>query len=475
LEGDPEAGRLFPTTVHQYALYDQWFFEVLAGVLSALRVALDLGDDRVLRFLLLDYHRSEEEVRILLGDSAESLSEEEEQERGGEREGLECDLDVAREMLAWRAFRLAHFIGALMIDYEFTHPSGREIWHDWRRMVRSQAPSGLIAKMTDEEFALAMMSRDAHRLLDLKYEYPLTVLTIPSDSDLRPVPGAMWVEYPDAVSDWEELLGTPPEGVNCGNLLRAAYLAAKQSWQAGQIREVAKADQVVEQLREMKHLVEESMAWQSPVMDLLDRVAKNTDRPSRFQAEERLKSLLGSVYGQLCRDAQFCLIKAEQFWEHFGHEACDEVVLNLAKALESQLKCVVLDGLVGPLGVRQFVVDVPQEPGRPVVLVQNGRVNRANLTLGGIRKAFEHAPPELESFCQEWGIRPASVIEALKEVTDLRNPAAHDRSITPNQMEQARKDWLGAETHDGGIFQFVVSERLSAAVQPRWRRLPGTA
>jgi hypothetical protein len=189
LEGDCLAGE-FPNAVREFEIFDRQFSDTLARLLTAFQAAWNPSDDRVLRFLLLDYHLSEEEVSSLLGGSEEGLTQDEQDERDAARSYLEVDLQSSADLLAWRAIRLGHLIGTFIADYEATHPAGSDLWRSWRSGEGSPTVAQFVVIMPEDHFAYVMLCREIRFLLNLEYkEEPLT---LPHDGDLVFVPGALW-------------------------------------------------------------------------------------------------------------------------------------------------------------------------------------------------------------------------------------------------------------------------------------------
>lgn len=208
-----------------------------------------------------------------------------------------------------------------------------------------------------------------------------------------------------------------------------------------------------------------------PVIDMLERIVRNTGRLSVHQAEERLKGILGEVYPLLCAEARSSLIAAEQICEYPEYRAPGDVVHKLATAFELQIKRVVLECFALYLrgrGVAMF--PATELEGAPAIL--DGEVNR-RATLGSISLAFRQASIDRENFCLEYGLELDPLRSSMAEVSPVRNRATHEVQMSPAEASEWRERWLGVEPRDGGIFGHVVSTRLSSVVQhirPRRRR-----
>jgi len=123
-------------------------------------------------------------------------------------------LDAVRELMIWRAIRLAHFIGDWMANYERTHQAGEDPWGFWRTRHGPRITFDFISGLSENDFQLALTCREVWRILTLRHEDDL--LTLPSDGDLEPVAGCLWVETTTCEHDWGDLLGKRPRKSTCG-------------------------------------------------------------------------------------------------------------------------------------------------------------------------------------------------------------------------------------------------------------------
>jgi hypothetical protein len=279
---------------------------------------------------------------------------------------------------------------------------------------------------------------------------------LPTDNDLTPVPGALQIENTPDRSDWEELLGKIPDHIRPGNLLRAAWLAAERSSQHERIDRLLGTHAIT---AEVGNQVESILAFQEPMRDLLERIARNTDRITPARAEEMLKDILGSVYNRLCRNATYDLMAAEQVFHHPNFASPGDAIFNIAKAFEVQLKEVVLPLFRRYLtehGIKMF----PREAkliGGPIVRDAMLSINRP---LGHIKEALNCAEPELAEFCQEYGFSLMRLRESIEQVHRYRNMTGHGEALALPKVAELREKWLGVDVRDGGIFQFVITDRF---------------
>jgi hypothetical protein len=195
--------------------------------------------------------------------------------------------------------------------------------------------------------------------------------------------------------------------------------------------------------------VDSVAAVQMPMIDYLERICAGLDKlgtQNRFKVEEALKKVLGEgVYLFLCDDAKVALLDAER--RYLDTESIDwnSVAAGFAKAFELQLIQRFLPNLADYLknrNIRRF-----PDGDR----LDNGKVETRS-TLGAISIALSLKKRELEEFGRESGTDLPVLGKPIYEVSGSRNAGAHGIGMSFADVSTLREKWLGADSHDGGIF-----------------------
>jgi hypothetical protein len=157
------------------------------------------------------------------------------------------------------------------------------------------------------------------------------------------------------------------------------------------------------------------------------------------------------------------LIAAEQS-NHPEFALPSNIVADIAKAFEMQLKQVVLPALAEYLAARN-VLQFPRDPTalRDGPVIAGGRPTQ-RLNLGAIEITLRSTDAEFTEFCRLCGIDLIALRSATNDVIGYRNVAVHQATLPPHQVAELRDTWLGVDLGNGGIFRLVTSDQFNLPV-----------
>jgi hypothetical protein len=422
----------------------------LGSLLGALKTCLIAPRTRAEKIAGLDLwnYRHHFEMEGYAPDEADSLA----------RIAFDDDVDRAEGVLVWRAIVVADLVGEAMAGYARTRSLLDDPWMAWRNDPPDEVWHFFVRGLGTEEFLHARVAYHAHSSLNVRRPS-----RVPTDGDLEDVRGFLKTEYGSSWSEWMEILGRPPAGVD----LRPAVDAAKRDLE--RVEGKAGTEALLIKIAELTDMVS---AFQMPIIERLESMGAKLDTlgaPDRFRAEEFLKAALGDrVYLSLTDDTRTALLEAERGLHDPGTVDWNSVVSGYTKAFEIQIKQVILAGLAKRLkgeGVMTF-------PDHELMPNRDPRVRREkkpiimrgklvdNLTLGMISVALTSDSPQLSQFGKDLGLDLSGLKRRIDGLIEDRNEGAHETGMTVARAQRLRDDWLGVGTGDGGIFGALVPRGL---------------
>ena len=210
--------------------------------------------------------------------------------------------------------------------------------------------------------------------------------------------------------------------------------------------------EVKEMLRDMKDQIDSNSALQMPVIGLLERVVKLLGEPSKVEAEAYLGQVLGGVFSLLCREAQSSLVTAEQLSRFRDLGDPSVVVIEVAKAFESQLETSFLERFCVFLVKRRiqyYGVD-----SRPPLL-KGWRLNDRWM-LVDIATLLDSGLPEVAEFAASRGVNLAGLIPIIRDVAKEGGKAKHRNSFSALGAKYLKDKWLRGEPFGNNIFAPLV-------------------
>lgn len=359
---------------------------------------------------------------------------------------FEDDVDHAEEVLEWRAVVVADLVGEAMSAYARARSPLDDPWIAWRREPVDEPAGEFVRSLKEEEFFCGRVAYHVHAALNISRPS-----SVPTDGDLEDLPGHLETEAAGTWVEWLDVLGVSGDTA----VLHSAITAANRDLDEGYSR----SNSVVE--GRIAELTDQISAFQMPTIERLDSIGGKVDAlgaPNRFKAEELLKEALGAeVYSSLCGDAQTAALDAERRFRDRETLDWNSVTAELAKAFEIQVKQRFVPFLAEFLrqkGITVFPDNEPLPGSRDRTrwpIIWNGRALQS-LHLGEIEKALGSSLPELQEFGRTHGFDLAALRKLIGETSSYRNLAVHETRMTFVDALRLRQKWLGAATHDGGIF-----------------------
>lgn len=174
---------------------------------------------------------------------------------------------------------------------------------------------------------------------------------------------------------------------------------------------------------------------------------------NRFACEESLSAKLGGYYERLCPQARSPLLQCEQIYRIADPQDPSSMVFQCCKAFECQMRVLLrdLDGYLRHHGLSTHALDQiwrRRDPGRT--------------TLGDAGRILGHDEAKIGEFFELAGLDRRLIREALEEVRQHRNDAAHPGEMSPGTARALLDDWFKWRGLPGGIFSvFFRNERAA--------------
>ncbi|MGD0870234.1 MAG: hypothetical protein ABSB88_11825 [Bryobacteraceae bacterium] len=215
---------------------------------------------------------------------------------------------------------------------------------------------------------------------------------------------------------------------------------------------------VIDGFRELKDSVESNSAAQIPLIDLLQRLVERLGKPSRQEAEDYLRGVLGGTFSLLCTEAQTTLIAAEQLSRYRELTDPSLVVVELRKAFELQLKACFLKPLCNFLHREKDRWNYPADAAVRQRLMDRGRLND-EIMLGKIAELLESPQPEVEEFAQRQHVNLRELVDTMRKVSAQGGDGAHRAAFTEDRAQRLKEQWLRGAPFGAGIFSGLVARR----------------
>mgnify|MGYP001580373906 CR=1 FL=1 len=401
----------YPAIVEAYRQFDQERLQTWVRLLEAFKTTVDLGDEKVGSMVPMP--------------AREDFEDEEEYESAQEQ--AEDELAEARQHFAWRAVRLAHYIGHYMTRYQRSHGQEANLWQRLRKQPFDDYVSSFVRDLDEELYTLALAAQHVYWVVALPEQQE--VLRLPSEGDLTNIEGVMQVDEVEDLEEWQEVLGTPPQQFSSFNLIYVAWAAAQWAAAEGEKGQAGGGSGFEELAEDVKGVRER----QDITIDLLERMVASLSATDRHTCEESLQTQIGPLYSRLRPTARQCLLASEHAFRTKGYPDPSVIVSETARAFERQMKLTILPDLFKHLR-SQYIIP----PNRP--------------TLGKVAILFREHHEAVDEFCRRRGLDRQLLTEALEDVKGPRADALHEEPMLFQEAEDIRERWLGWRGQPGGVF-----------------------
>ena len=408
----------YPAVVGAYRRFDQERLQTWVRLLEAFKTTVDLGDEKVGSMVPMP--------------AREDFEDEEEYESAQEQ--AEDELAEARQHFAWRAVRLAYYIGDYMTRYGRSHGREAGLWKTWRKQPSDDYVPTFVQSLDKELYTLALAADHVYRVVDLPEKEK--VLRLPSEGDLANIEGVLQVDEVEDLDEWQQVLGSPAQQFSSFNLIYVAWMAAQWLSDEGETSREGGGSGFEKLAEDVKGVRER----QDITIDLLERMVASRSETDRYSCEESLKESIGPLYRRLHPTARQSLLGSELVFKMKAFPDPSVIVQGIARSFERQMKLTILPGLFNHARSHRII-----PPNRP--------------TLGRVAILFREHHEAVDEFCRQRGLCFQLLRTALEDIVHSRNEAIHGRPMSYEEAEDIRKRWFGWRDLPGGVFAALFPEQ----------------
>lgn len=371
---------------------------------------------------------------------------------------VDAQMDIIHKSLerlvAWRSLLLAAQIGRKLLVYTGTFANPEENWWTWREGRGDATAAQFVAELTERQF---LCIKFAHRC----------ALSIPFGERVAPgllrdlfdnLAAVQWPHssYRHFEAEYSQLISLSQAQFADGPKLMLAELVSVMDGPSRSGDERADARVGIDELRELKAAVESNSAAQIPLIDVVERLVERLGEPSKREAEDYLRGVLGGTFSLLCPGAQNTLIAAEQLSRYRELTDPSVVVVELRKAFELQLKDYFLKLLLNFLRREKNRRNYPEDAAVSHRLMNGGHLND-RIMLGKIAELLESGRPEVEEFAQKQHVNLRELAETVREVSKQGGDGAHRAGFNRDEAQRLKEQWLRGAPFGAGIFSALVA------------------
>jgi hypothetical protein len=363
-------------------------------------------------------------------------------------------------LVAWRSLLLAAQIGRKLLVYTdtFTQPEGN--WWNWREGRGDTVAAQFVPELTERQFYWINFAHRCALTIRLGEGIAPGLLRDLFDSLAAvQLPG----DYRQFEAAYSQLISLSDaqfvDGQRLSQDIAASVISDLIDGPSQSSEERADVREVIDGFRELKDTVKSNSAAQIPLIDLLQRLVERLGEPSRQEAEDYLRGVLGGTFSLLCTEAQTTLIAAEQLSRYRELTDPSAVVVELRKAFELQLKAYFLKPLCSFLRQEKNRYNYPADVASSHRLMHGGRLNDG-IMLGKIADLLERrGQPEVEEFAHKQHVNLRELVDTIEEVSAQGGEGAHRVGFAREGAHRLKEQWLRGAPFGTGIFSKLVTRR----------------